>query len=270
MTDHDGGTDAQLEQRVASPHGHDMPEIANSTGSGMTTGALISLRASDASTTTALPAEPSQFAQNAAPAEKRITMTSTENLTIRPSDDKPGAAPDGSQGRALRLTAAVARLLLGFTFLWAFFDKMFGLGYTTTSSNAWIHSGSPTYGFLAHVKVGPFQGLFHSLAGNWIVNWLFMLGLLGIGVALVAGIALRLMAISGVVMLVMMWAAEWPLARHNSTGALTGSTSPFVDYHLVYAISLVMIACIAGAGNTWGFGDRWAKTEMVRHHPILR
>jgi thiosulfate dehydrogenase [quinone] large subunit len=197
-------------------------------------------------------------------------MTTTENLTNRPNSDDPDADAPQSQGRALRLAAAVARLLLGFTFLWAFFDKTFGLGYTTTSSNAWIHSGSPTFGFLSHVEVGPFQGLFHSLAGNWLVNWLFMLALLGIGVALVAGIALRIMAMAGVVLLVMMWAAEWPLARHNSTGALTGSTSPFVDYHLIYAITLVMIACIAGAGTIVGFGGRWAKTQIVRRHPMLR
>ena len=197
-------------------------------------------------------------------------MTTTENLTNRPNSDDPDADAPQSQGRALRLAAAVARLLLGFTFLWAFFDKTFGLGYATTSSNAWIHSGSPTFGFLSHVEVGPFQGLFHSLAGNWLVNWLFMLALLGIGVALVAGIALRIMAMAGVVLLVMMWAAEWPLARHNSTGALTGSTSPFVDYHLIYAITLVMIACIAGAGTIVGFGGRWAKTQIVRRHPMLR
>jgi thiosulfate dehydrogenase [quinone] large subunit len=197
-------------------------------------------------------------------------MTTTENLTNHPNSDDPDADAPQSQGRALRLAAAVARLLLGFTFLWAFFDKTFGLGYTTTSSNAWIHSGSPTFGFLSHVEVGPFQGLFHSLAGNWLVNWLFMLALLGIGVALVAGVALRIMAMAGVVLLVMMWAAEWPLARHNSTGALTGSTSPFVDYHLIYAITLVMIACIAGAGTIVGFGGRWAKTQIVRRHPMLR
>ena len=197
-------------------------------------------------------------------------MTTTENLTNRPNSDDPDADAPQSQGRALRLAAAVARLLLGFTFLWAFFDKTFGLGYATTSSNAWIHSGSPTFGFLSHVEVGPFQGLFHSLAGNWLVNWLFMLGLLGIGLALVTGLALRVMAIAGVTMMIMMWAAEWPLARHTSTGALTGSTSPFVDYHLIYAVAMVMIALIAGAGSTWGLADRWADTSFVKRHPSLK
>ncbi|MEO5724467.1 MAG: hypothetical protein ABIQ39_05455 [Ilumatobacteraceae bacterium] len=202
------------------------------------------------------------------------TLTTITNHSSNENQDPSngpgaGAGPPASRTAALPRVVAVARMLLGFTFLWAFLDKTFGLGYTTTSSQAWIHSGSPTFGFLAHVKVGPLQGLFHSLAGNWLVNWVFMLGLLAIGVTLVAGIALRLGAIAGVVMLVLMWAAEWPMARHTSTGALTGSVNPFVDYHLIYAITLVMIACIAGAGSTWGFGARWAKSDLVRKHPVL-
>jgi thiosulfate dehydrogenase [quinone] large subunit len=60
------------------------------------------------------------------------------------------------------IAAAAARLLLGFTFLWPFFDKTFGLGYTTTSFNAWVHNGSPTLGFLSRVAIGPFQELVHS------------------------------------------------------------------------------------------------------------
>ncbi len=171
---------------------------------------------------------------------------------------------------ALARAVAVARMLLGFTFLWAFFDKSFGLGYSTTSGKAWIHGGSPTNGFLSHVAVGPFQTLFHNLAGNQLVNWLFMLGLLGIGLALVTGVALRIMAISGAAMMAMMWAAEWPLARHNATGALTSSTSPLVDYHVIYAILMIVIALVAGAGSTWGFADRWNKLPIVERHPSLR
>ena len=43
---------------------------------------------------------------------------------------------------------AVLRVATGFVFLWAFLDKTFGLGYSTPSAKAWIHSGSPTLGFL--------------------------------------------------------------------------------------------------------------------------
>ncbi|MGZ6807791.1 MAG: hypothetical protein ACXVGG_14375, partial [Mycobacteriaceae bacterium] len=76
---------------------------------------------------------------------------------------------------------AVLRIATGFVFLWAFLDKTFGLHYATPSAKAWIHGGSPTKGFLTSVKVGPFQSVFHSIAGTWWADWLFMLGMLGIG-----------------------------------------------------------------------------------------
>ena len=39
---------------------------------------------------------------------------------------------------------AIARLSLGWIFLWAFLDKLFGLGHETPSARAWIDGGSPT------------------------------------------------------------------------------------------------------------------------------
>lgn len=182
--------------------------------------------------------------------------------------DDAAVVADTNTATALGVAVFVARMLLGFTFLWAFLDKAFGFGYSTPSANAWIHGGSPTNGFLAHVEVGPFQSLFRSLAGNVIVDWLFMLGLLAIGLALLAGVALRLMAISGTVMLVLMWAAEWPLAKFDSTGAPTSSVNPIVDYHLIYAIALIMIALYAG-NAVWGLGDRWRKIPVVARNRWL-
>src|SRR4029450_1116625 len=86
---------------------------------------------------------------------------------------------------------AVFRVVLGFEFLWAFLDKTFGLGYATPSARAWINGGSPTKGFLSRVAVGPLEGTFHAIAGAAWADWLFMAGLLGIGIALIPGIGLR-------------------------------------------------------------------------------
>ena len=57
---------------------------------------------------------------------------------------------------------------------------------------AWINGASPTEGFLKFGADGPFQGFYNSIAGAALVDWLFMLGLLGIGLALTLGIATRL------------------------------------------------------------------------------
>ena len=43
-----------------------------------------------------------------------------------------------------RYLLATVRMALGFTFLWAFVDKTFGLGFATAPADAWVNGGSPT------------------------------------------------------------------------------------------------------------------------------
>ncbi|MFF4826401.1 hypothetical protein ACFY20_25895 [Streptomyces sp. NPDC001312] len=164
---------------------------------------------------------------------------------------------------------ASLRILTGFVFLWAFLDKVLGLGYATASGRGWIDGGSPTKGFLSSVAVGPMESTFHSWAGQTWADWLFMLGLLAIGVAVMTGVALRPAAVAGTAMMALMWIAEWPPAKHLSNGASSMSTNPFADYHLIYAVALVAVAA-AGAGATWGLGRPWARLPIVRDHTWLR
>ncbi len=166
-------------------------------------------------------------------------------------------------------TLAAARVGLGFVFLWAFLDKAFGLGYATKNANSWLNGGSPTKGFLSHVQAGPLQSAFHHWAGQPWADWLFMLGLLGLGLALIGGVALRIAAVSGTLLLALMWAAEWPPARHLAGGAASTSSNPVADYHLIYALLLIALAGTA-AGDTWGLGRRWAALPIIRDHAWLR
>jgi thiosulfate dehydrogenase [quinone] large subunit len=185
-----------------------------------------------------------------------------------PSPAQPEAALGGFVTGGAARFLAVFRVVLGLEFLWAFADKTFGLGYATPSARAWIHGGSPTKGFLSNVAVGPLEGTFHAWAGAAWADWLFMVGLLGIGVALVLGIGLRIAAVSGSVLLVGMWAAEWPLARFTSAGEPSMSTNPLVDYHLVYALALIVVA-LAYAGHRWGLGRWWAGRSLVQRYRWL-
>lgn len=163
---------------------------------------------------------------------------------------------------------AVARLGIGFVFLWAFLDKTFGLGYSTPAPGAWLRHGSPTRGFLGGLHAGPLRGVFASWAGAAWADWLFMIGLAAIGVAVMLGVGLRVSAATGSVMLLLMWAAEWPPARFTDTGQPTMSTNPILDYHIVYA--LVLIVCAAAyAGHTWGLGRAWARLGLVQRHRWL-
>ncbi len=153
---------------------------------------------------------------------------------------------------------AILRIATGLIFLWAFLDKLLGLGYATPSTSAWINGGSPTKGFLSGVAVGPFEATFQSWAGDSWADWLFMLGLLGIGVALILGIGLRIAAAAAGLMMLLMWASEWPLDTTLSSGEPSRSTNPLIDYHIVYALSAI-VAALTYAGNTWGLGRAWAR-----------
>ncbi|MFH9861142.1 hypothetical protein [Streptomyces sp. NPDC017202] len=191
-----------------------------------------------------------------------------------PSPARTSTAPASADEATAAATATRAhvfaglRLLTGFVFLWAFLDKTFGLGYATGSGKGWIDGGSPTKGFLGSVAVGPMESTFHDWAGAAWADWLFMLGLLGIGLALIAGIGLRLAAVAGTVMMALMWVAEWPPAQHLSDGSASMSTNPFADYHLVYAVVLIALAA-AGAGATWGLGRVWARLPFVSRNRWL-
>ncbi|MEV4805330.1 hypothetical protein AB0K18_35485 [Nonomuraea sp. NPDC049421] len=149
---------------------------------------------------------------------------------------------------------AVARIAIGWIFLWAFLDKTFGWGFATPSDRAWIAGGSPTTGFLKGTGENALGGLFSALAGQVWVDWLFMAGLLGVGLALILGVAARLAAVAGTLMLVLMWAAELPLANN-----------PFMDDHIVYSIVLIGLA-MAGAGTTVGLGG----LPIVQRHAWLK
>jgi len=166
--------------------------------------------------------------------------------------------PAAGSATAFRYVIAAIRLSLGWVFLWAFLDKLFGLGHGTAAKDAWINGGHPTLGFLKFGTKGPFADLYQSFAGAAWADWLFMAALAGIGVALMAGVAMRLAATAGVVLLLMMW-----------TAVLPPENNPFMDDHVIYALTLVAIT-LAGAGHTLGLGRMWERLPVVRDHAFLK
>jgi thiosulfate dehydrogenase [quinone] large subunit len=176
------------------------------------------------------------------------------------------AEPDHSRWAVVGLVGL--RLALGFEFLWAFLDKTFGLGYSTPSAKSWINGGSPTKGFLSGANVGPFQGVFRWLADVPGMDWLFMIGLLGVGIAFILGVAMRPAAVSGALMLALMWFAVWVPAK-VAGGQPSGSTNPIVDEHIVGIFGFMVVGALA----TWAasyLGRRWGGLRIVRTHPWLR
>jgi thiosulfate dehydrogenase [quinone] large subunit len=181
----------------------------------------------------------------------------------RPTARHASGAPDtalsvtGRTATATRYLVAGIRLAFGWIFLWAFLDKLFGLGHSTPAANSWLNGGSPTAGFLGKAATGPFTGFYHSIAGNAVADVLFMAALLGIGAALLLGIGIRIAAGAGALLTVLMWTAVLPPA-----------SNPVMDEHLIYAAVLVLLALL-GAGTTLGLGRRWAATPLVRRNTWL-
>lgn len=187
-----------------------------------------------------------------------------------PADSASVTEPlDAPRFGLLRAVAGVLRISLGWVFLWAFLDKMFALGFSTGrdaktgvvdrfGSAAWLNGGSPTKGFLSFGTKGPLADFYRSFAGAAWADWLFMIGLLGIGLALVLGIGIRIAAVSGSLMLLMMWSA-----------ALAPENNPFMDEHIVYALTLVVLA-LMGAGRFIGLGRQWEQLPVVKKHGWLR
>lgn len=152
---------------------------------------------------------------------------------------------------------ALLRLGMGWIFLWAFLDKVFGLGFATAADKAWILGNSPTYGFLTFATKGPLASFYQSLAGIGIVDWLFMLGLLLIGLALILGIGVKIAGYSGALMLFLMWTAVLP-PEHN----------PFLDEHIIYALLLILLTKVQS--SKLGLGKWWSNTKLVKRFPYLK
>lgn len=207
----------------------------------------------------------------AAPEERKASARLPEQRVSEPAAEAVGPRTAGST--AFRYTAAVLRLSLGWIFLWAFFDKLLALGFRTGRNDetgavdyfgdaAWINGGSPTEGFLSFGTKGTFADFFSSFAGAAWADWLFMIGLAGIGIAFMAGVAMRIAAASGALLLVLMWLAAPPMA-------LPAGNNPFMDDHLVYAIAMVALT-LAGAGYTLGLGRYWDRLPVVRDYGLLK
>ncbi|MGF0117520.1 DoxX family protein [Promicromonospora sp. Marseille-Q5078] len=183
------------------------------------------------------------------------TIGTTPTDRTRTDDDASPVVTRPGARRAL----ALCRILLAGVFLWPVADKTFGLGYATPAERAWLVGSSPTAGYLGSIE-SPLAGGFAALSGP-AVDWLFMLGMLGTGLALLLGIGLRVAAVAGSLIMLSLWLSTWPFAA--------GSQNPVVDQHLVFTALLAALA-LTRAGDTWGLGRAWAASPVPGSATWLR
>lgn len=185
--------------------------------------------------------------------------------------------------KGLQRIVGVLRLAVGWTFLWAFLDKAFALGFSTGrvlndagqtvnidffGPDAWINGASPTAGAVGFALKGPLADNIQTITGfqmtqagpqvaGWL-DWVYMASLLLIGLGLITGVMTRLAAAGGIIWMATFYlgTAIWP--EHN----------PFLDDHVVNAIVLVALI-LANAGRYYGLGKTWQRLELVRDRKYL-
>ncbi|WP_062303925.1 hypothetical protein [Demequina subtropica] len=169
---------------------------------------------------------------------------------------------------------SVTRIALGFYFLWAFLDKLLGLGFQTCRTvaedgtytidafcdSAWINGHAITEGYLVYAGNvnSPFHDFFVDLGGQRWTDWPFMIGLLGVGLALMLGIGTKIGAISGSLMLLFMYMTQ-----------MLPSTNPILDEHIIYILAILAIVWVELEHQPIGLGKWWRSLPLVKQNAWL-
>lgn len=153
-------------------------------------------------------------------------------------------------------TLVVLRIMIAFMLLWAFCDKLLGLGLQTPAGEGVIDGGSPS-SFLGFFEGGTFFALFEPLMGNVVADVLLMAGLLLIGIGLLLGIASKLTTVFGMIFMFTMYLLCFP--PHDN---------PLIEYHLIYIVAILLIYFYK-AGDKFGLGIWWKEQKIVQRFPIL-
>ncbi|WP_084103221.1 hypothetical protein [Demequina sp. NBRC 110056] len=178
--------------------------------------------------------------------------------------------PVGS--RAGWVMLSITRIVIGFYFFWAFIDKLFGLGFSTCRQDdgsievmcdrAWLSGARITEGYLGSSS-GPMADFYANLGTQAWTDWPFMIGLCGIGLALMLGIGTRVGMWSAILMLAMMWTSHsWPNQGGNTT-------NPFVDDHIIMIVAIAAAVLLEVRYQAVGFGEPWKRLSVVEKNRWL-
>lgn len=145
---------------------------------------------------------------------------------------------------------------MGWSFLWVFMDRLFGLGFPTTQG--WIHGGNPVRGILIYTYEGPLSGAYDWCAAEWPVQAGLMAGLFIVGVGAIFGTWFRMAAFLGAGIYLLMWSARLP-----------PTNNPITDDHLMGALIMIGLA-MSNSGKTWSFSDKWQKLPFISERKYLQ
>ncbi|MFX1254690.1 MAG: hypothetical protein ACFFCZ_23975 [Promethearchaeota archaeon] len=149
-----------------------------------------------------------------------------------------------------KILMALLRICMGFIWLWAFFDKLLGLGFGTAPENAWLAGGSPTQGYLSFaIAEKPLGAIISGILAPIypLVDFALMGMLLIVGVALILGIFTRIGSILGIIFMLSIAIASWPY-----------DNNPLIDDHLINTLVLLLFIVLP-VGKWIGLGNWWSE-----------
>lgn len=170
--------------------------------------------------------------------------------------------------RSHQLGAALLRVIAGVIMLWAGLEKLIGTpgGFTAAGFLKFGTAGSLAWPFVTGEPAkdaifNPFQGFWVGLAANDaimpIVNFLVVAGEIGIGIALILGLATRFASIAGALMMFLFFLASWNFAYG------------VVNQDLTYLVVFLAIGGM-GAGKYYGLDGIAANTTFAQSNPWVR
>jgi len=158
------------------------------------------------------------------------------------------------------LTVAIGRIAIGVIYLWAGLEKIAvgdGKGGFFSAAGFLAHGTNGTLGWPFVTGTADPATVFNPTHGFWVdlstgslmplVNLLVVVGEVGIGIALILGIATRFASAMGTLMMLFFFFAAW----NYSNG--------IVNQHLTYAVVTFGLGVI-GAGNYFGLDAMLAKS----------
>lgn len=112
-------------------------------------------------------------------------------------------------------------------------------------------TGFSAASYLEHATSGPLAETFQNLAGQAWVDFLVVFGEIGLGLGLVLGLWLPLVAVAGTLMMMLFYLSSFP-PEHN-----------LISLHIIYSLVFVLLA-VFRAGDYFGLNGSLMKRLLAK------
>jgi len=163
--------------------------------------------------------------------------------------------------RSRQISIAALRVVVGWVFLYAGIEKIFGAEPFTAASFLQFGTAGTAPGAAEGAIVNPTQAFWVDLASNaaaiGVIDFLVPFGQVAIGAALVLGLGTRLAGAMGFLMMSFITIAAWDFAFG------------IANYTAVLAITALLLG-IMRAGEIYGVDAIVDEQPVVKRTPVLR